>query len=399
MGMSEEVGGRHPAKKSGGMRRMRRHEAIAMASQDFLDRPDQISTITRSLFHRLTVDAIPVLQGATSKQVDVDAWFARSPVEKRLVIARGQQQALRSALTHLVFMQLAAGILPLLERNETLALPPEERCSGDAYICDVIKMPYLGVYHQFMLAGARWIQQPALRFIESLRSPGHRYHQLFAATYESQAVVRKYRIEQQKNKPHRADRGIIRDSEDFQAYQPLFIANFQDVMIALVAAQKAYRAQVNKKDDNRPRPEAIARFALANLDTLFLPAYMKRETALRKMSHPAIRYANQPMKEKPFADMPPIFSVVGDLPQLKLDLAPEFAYLKSVSHSFCAGIVTHRSRSRRGQEIAERLLSVAGVPSGRSPESPNYGRVDPVTVLGIIGVRIAKDTIFRERPF
>ena len=399
MGIGEKVGGWHPTQKSGGMRRMRRHEAIATASQDFLDRPDQISTIAWNLFNRLTVDAIPVLQGVTSKEVDVDAWFARSPVEKRLVIARGQQQALRSALAHLVFIQLAESILPLLERNESLALPPEEMCGGDAYICDVIKTPYLGVYHQFMLAGARWIQQPALRFIESLRSPEHRYHQLFAVTHEIQAVVRKYRIEQQQNKLHRADHGIIRDFEDFQTYQPLFIANFQDVMIALVAAQKAYLARVNKKDDNCRRPEAVARFVLANLDTLFLPAYMKREAALKKMSHPAIRYANQPMKEKPFADMPSIFSVVGDLPQLKLDLAPEFAYLKSVSHSFCAGIVTHRSKSRRGQEIAERLLSVAGVPTGRSPESPNYGRVDPVTILGIIGVRIAKDTIFRERPF
>ena len=397
--MSEEVGGRHPTQKSGGMRRIRRHEAIATASQDFLDRPDQISAITRDLFHRLTVDAVLVLQGATSKEIDVDAWFARSPVEKRLVIARGQQQALRSALAHLVFIQLAESVLPLLERNETLALPPEERCGDDAYICDVIKTPYLGVYHQFMLAGARWIQQPALRFIESLRSPGHRYHQLFAATYEIQAGVRKCRIEQQKNKLHRADHGMIRDPEDFQAYQPLFIANFQDVMIALVAAQKAYLARVNKEDDNCPRPEAVARFALANLDTIFLPAYMKRDAALRKMSHPAIRYANQPMKEKPFADMPPIFSVVGDLPQIKLGLAPEFAYLKSVSHSFCAGIVAHRSKRRRGKEIAERLLSVAGVPSGRSPESPNYGRVDPVTILGILGCRIAKDTIFCEPPF
>ena len=213
--MSEEVGGRHPVKKGASGRRIRRHEAIATASQDFLDRPDQISTITRNLFHCLAVDAIPVLQGATSKEVDVDAWFARSPVEKRLVIARGQQQALRSALAHLVFIQLTKSILPLLERNETLALPPEERRGGDAYLCDVIKTPYLGVYHQFMLAGARWIQQPALRFIESLRSPGHRYHQLFAATHEIQAVVRKCRIEQQQNKRHRADHGIISNRHTF----------------------------------------------------------------------------------------------------------------------------------------------------------------------------------------
>jgi len=396
--MSEETGGRHPVKEGVSTGRKRRHEIIAAASQDFLDKPNQIWTVNERLFYSLVVDAIPALRNNASEDVDIGAWFARSPVEKRLLIARGQQQALRSALTHLVFIWLAERVLALLEREESLTPPTEETCSNHAYVCDVIKTPYRGAYHQFMLAGVWWIQQPALHFIKSLKRVGHPYHGLFTATHEIQSVVHRQRIEQQQNKPHRTGQGLIRDPEDFRSYQPLFIANFQDVMITLVAAQKAYLARVNEKDDNCPQPDAVARFALANLDTLFLPAHMKREMALKKISHPAIQYANQPMKEKPFADMPPLFAAAGELPQPKLDLAPEFAYLKSVMQSFCAGIITHRSNSRRGQEIAERLLSVAGVPSGRSPDSPDYGKIDPITILGIIGIYVAKDTIFRECP-
>lgn len=396
--MSGEADGGCPVTEAPGARRKRHHEIITTASQDFLDKPDQVHALNRDLFCSLAANAIPALEGKIAEKNNIGEYLANSPIEKRLLIARGQHQALRSALTHLVFMELAESVLPLLERDEALLLSAQEICGGGTYVCGVIKTPYLGAYHQFMLCGVRWIQQPALRFIELLRRPGHPYHQLFVATYEAQSVVRGQRLEQQRRRPHHTYQGIIRDPENFQSYQPLFIANLEDVMITLVAAQKAYLARANKKNGNCPRPEMIARLVLTNLETFSLPARMKREAALKKLSHPAIRYANQPMKDNPFAQMPSIFVVVGDLPQLKLDLAPEFTYLKSVSQSFCAGVIAHRSGGRRGQEVAERLLSVAGVPSGRPPDNPDYGKIDPITALVIIGVHIAKDTIFRESP-
>jgi hypothetical protein len=399
--MSGEAGGGcqvEEGPEGPGTRRKRDHGMIATASQDFLDKPDQVRAVNRDLFGSLVVNAIPALEGEIAERKNAGEYFANSPVGKRLLIARGQHQALRSALTHLVFTELVEGILPLLEKGEALPLSAQEMRSSDAYVCGVIKTPYLGAYHQFMLVGGRWVQQPALRFIELLKRPDHRYHQLFVATYEAQSMVRRQRLEQQRYGSHHAYHGIIRDPEEFQSYQPLFIANLEDVMIALVAAQQAYRARAEKKYDSCMQSETIARLVLANLDTFSLPTRMKRDAALKKLSHPAIQYANQPMKENPFAYMPSMFDVVGDLPQPKLDLAPEFAYLKSVSQSFCAGVVAHRSSGRRGQEVAERLLSIAGVPSGRSPDNPNYGKIDPITILAIIGVHIAKDTIFRESP-
>jgi hypothetical protein len=399
--MSGEAGEGRQAEEGSdgsGTRIKRDHEMIAAASQDFLDKPDQVCTLNGDLFWSLVVNATPALEAEIAERKNASEYFANSPVGKRLLIARGQHQALRSALTHLVFTELAESILPLLEKGEALPLSAQEMRSSDAYLCGVIKTPYLGAYHQFMLVGVRWIQQPALRFIELLKRPDHRYHQLFVATYEAQSMVRRQRLEQQQRRPHRTYHGIIRDPEEFQSYQPLFIANLEDVMIALVAAQQAYHARADKKYDTCMQSETIARLVLANLDTFSLPARMKQDAALRKLSHPAIQYANQPMRENPFGYMPSIFHVVGGLPQPKLDLTPEFAYLKSVSQSFCAGVVAHRSSDRRGRDVAERLLSIAGVPSGRSPDNPNYGKIDPITTLGIIGVHIAKDTIFRVSP-
>jgi hypothetical protein len=346
----------------------------------------------------LVVGTIPALQGKTPGHKDIDTWFVNSPIERRLLIVRGQQQALRSALAHVVFIELAGGILPLLEGGESLVPSAREMPRGDAYIGDAIRVSYLGGYHQFMLAGVRWIQQPSFDFIESVRKPGHPYHQLLVATCDIHSVVRSARLEQQATGLRTAYQGIIRDPEDLGSYQPLFLGNLQDMIIPLVAAQKAYLARVGAEDEGCPWPEEVVRLVLANLDTLSLLAHMKREAALRKISHPVIRYADRPMEEKPFAPMPPMFVVVGDPGEFRLELAPEFAYLQSAKHSFCAGVITHRSADSRGREIAERLLSVAGIPSGRPPGSPDYGRIDPITILGIIGARIARDTIFRESP-
>jgi hypothetical protein len=398
MGMSGKAGGGCSAKEGPAARRKRYHEIIATASQEFLDKPDQVRAVNRDLFRSLVANDILALESKIAERKNASEHFANSPIGKRLLITRGQHQALRSALAHLVFTELAEDILPLLEKGEALPLPAQEMRNDDAYVCGVTKTPYLGAYHQFMLVGVRWVQQPALRFIELLKRPDHRYHQLFVATYEAQSMLRRHRLEQQRRRPHHTYRGIICDPEEFQSYKPLFIANLEDVMIALVAAQKAYFARVAKEDDNCPRSETIARLVLANLDTFSLPARMKREAALKKLSHPAIQYANQPMTNNPFVYMPSVFDVVGELPQLKLDLAPEFAYLKSVNQSFCAGVVAHRSSGRRGREVAEKLLSIAGVSSGRSPDNPDYGKIDPITTLGIIGVHIAKDTIFRVNP-
>jgi hypothetical protein len=397
--MCGEAGSECPVGEAPGTRRRRHYEIIATASQDFLNKPDQVHATNRDLFCSLIADVIPELKDDVAGGNDVRAHLVSSPIEKRLLIARGQHQALRSALVHLVFVELAAGVLPVLERKETLTFPAQEARSGDSYACNVIKAPYRGAYHQFMLAGARWVQQPAVEFIESLRSPEHSYHQLFAATHEAQCAVRRQRIEQQRRRPHHTFQAIIRDPEDFRSYQPLFIGNLQDILIILVAAQKAYLAHISQEVGGNSQSDAIAKLVLANLDTFSLPARMNQEAALKKISHPAVRYANRPMEAKPFVHMPTIFAVVGDHQNLKLDLTPEYAYLKSVHQSFCAGVVPHRSRDRGGQKVVERLLSVAGVPSGRLSGHQDYGKIDPLTILGIIAVHIAKDTIFRESPF
>jgi hypothetical protein len=396
--MHGEAGEECPIKEARSARRRRHHEIIARASQDFLNKPDQVHATNRALFCSLVADVIPAFEDGTADWNAIRAHFVNSSIEKRLRIVRGQHQALRSAFVHLVFVELAAGVLPSLERKEDLTLPAQEARNGVSYVCDLIKTLYRGAYHQFMLAGARWIQQPALQFIELLRSPKHPYHQLFAATHEAQCAVSGLRSEQQRHRPHHASQAIIRHPEDFRSYQPLFIGNLQDVLILLVAAQKAYLARMNQEDGSNSWSDAIGRLVLANLGTFSLPARMNREAGLKKISHPAIRYANRPMEAKPFAHMPAIFAVTGDRQDLKLDLTPEFAYLKSANQSFCAGVIPHRSHDRRGQEVAERVLSVAGVPTGRLPEHRDYGRIDPLAILGIIGVHIAKDTIFRESP-
>jgi len=236
-----------------------------------------------------------------------------------------------------------------------------------------------------------------LFFTESVKAPDHPYHQLLAATHSAQSTVHGVRTEQYATKFRTAYRGIIRDHEDLVSYRPLFLANFQDMMIPLVAAQKACLARMHGEGGGFPRPEEIARLVLANLDMLSLPARMKREAALKVIPHPVIRYADRPMEDKPFASMPPLF-VLEDAGDLKLKLAPEFAYLQSARHSFCAGLVAHRSSDPRGRETAERLLSAAGLRSGRPPGGPDYGKIDPITILGIIAARIARDTIFRESP-
>ncbi|MDQ3899463.1 MAG: hypothetical protein M3319_03090, partial [Actinomycetota bacterium] len=187
-------------------------------------------------------------------------------------------------------------VLPALEREGTLTLSAQEMRSGDSYVCGVIKTPYRGTYHQFMLAGARWVQQPAVQFIELLRSPGHPYHQLFAATHEAQCALHRQRIEQQQRRSRHTSQAIMSDHDDFRSYQPLFIGNLQDVLIILVAAQKAYLARINQGDRSDSHSDAIARLVLANLDTFSLPARMNQEAALKKIPHPAIRYANRSME-------------------------------------------------------------------------------------------------------
>src|SRR5579884_516597 len=219
-----------------------------------------------------------------------------------------------------------------------------------------------------------------LFFTESVKAPDHPYHQLLAATHSAQSTVHGVRTEQYATKFRTAYRGIIRDHEDLVSYRPLFLANFQDMMIPLVAAQKACLARMYGEGGGFPRPEEIARLVLANLDMLSLPARMKREAALKVIPHPVIRYADRPMEDKPFASMPPLF-VLEDAGDLKLKLAPEFAYLQSARHSFCAGLVAHRSSDPRGRETAERLLSAAGLRSGRPPGGPDYGKIDPITIL------------------
>jgi len=204
-----------PAEDVPGAGRNDRHRIISAASQDFLDKPDQVPIVNMNLFHSLVVDTIPALRGKTSKDKDIDSWFANSPVERRLLIARGQQQALRSALAHVAFIELAGSILALLEGDESLVPSPKEMPQVDAYVGDAISVPYRGGYHQFMLAGVRWIQWPSFDFIESVRNPGHPYHQLLVATHKIQSAVRSGRIEQKDKRSHTAHRGIIRDHEDF----------------------------------------------------------------------------------------------------------------------------------------------------------------------------------------
>jgi hypothetical protein len=393
-----DAAGGCPAEGAPGTIRNERHRIIAAASQDFVDKPDRIPSVNRNLFRSLVAGAIPALQGEIPGDKDVDAWFANSPTERRLLITRGQQQALRSALAHVIFIDLARNILPLLEGDDPLVPPAKEMPPADAYVGDVIKVPYPGEYHQFMLAGVRWIQQPSFKLVDSAKNPGHPYHRLLVATHAIQSAVRSTRMELQGQKFHTVHQGIIRDDEDFDSYRPLFLGNLQDMMIPLVAAQKAYLTQARKESKGPPRPDEIVRLILANLDTLSLPARMKREAALKRIAHPVIRYADQPMEEKPFASMPPMFATAGGPGELRLKLAPEFAYLQSVSSSFCAGLIAHRSADLRGQETAERLLSAAGVPSDRSPASLDYGKIDPITILAIIATRIARDTIFRETP-
>jgi hypothetical protein len=130
-----------------------RHRIISAASQDFLDKPGQVPIVNMNLFRSLVVDTIPALRGKTSKDKDIDSWFANSPVERRLLIGRGQQQALRSALAHAAFIELAGSILALLEGDESLVPSPKEMPQVDAYVGDAIRAPYRGGYHQFMLAG------------------------------------------------------------------------------------------------------------------------------------------------------------------------------------------------------------------------------------------------------
>lgn len=382
-----------------GAQRNDRHRIIETASQGFLDRPGQVATENRNLFRSLVMDAIPALRSGTPKDEDVEEWYVNSPVEKRLLIARGQQQALRSALTHVVFIELASDILSILESGESLVPPTGEMPQDDEYVGDVIRVPYFGEYHRFMLAGVRWIQRPSFDLIESVKSPDHPYYRLLVAAHSIQLTVRGARAEQQDTRSRTAYQGTIRAHEDLATYRPLFLANLQDVMIPLVAAQKAYLSRRHAEDKRSPQPNEIVRLILANLGTLSLPAFMKREAALKVIPHPVIQYADRPMEDKPFASMRPLLVAVGDAEGLRLAPVPEFGYLQSARRSFCAGLIAHRSSDLRGRETAERLLSAAGAPSGRSPRNPDYGKIDPITILGIVGARIARDTIFRESPF
>jgi hypothetical protein len=134
-----------------------------------------------------------------------------------------------------------------------------------------------------MLAGVRWIQWPSFDFIESVRNPGHPYHQLLVATHKIQSAVHSGRIEQKDKRSHTAHRGIIRDHEDFASYRPRFLGNLQDMMIPLVGAQKSLpRPRARKRQEPSMTREEVVRLVLANLDTLSLPARMKREAALKK---------------------------------------------------------------------------------------------------------------------
>src|ERR1700759_5257343 len=89
-----------------GTRIKRDHEMITAASQGFLDKPDQVCTVNGDLFWSLVVNAIPALEAGIADRKNASEYFANSPVGKRLLIARGQHQALRSALSHLVFTEL-----------------------------------------------------------------------------------------------------------------------------------------------------------------------------------------------------------------------------------------------------------------------------------------------------
>ncbi len=376
-----------------------RHRIIEIASQGFLDRPDQVAAENRNLFRSLVMDAIPSLRSGTPKGEDVEEWYVNSPVEKRLLIARGQQQALRSALTHAVLIELASDILPILESGESLVPLTGEMPRDDEYVGDVIRVPYFGEYHRFMLAGVRWIQRPSFDLIESVKNPDHPYHRLLVTAHSIQLTVRSARAEQHDTRSRTAYQGTIRAHEDLAAYRPLFLANLQDMMIPLIAAQKAYLSRRHVEDKRSPQSKEIVRLVLANLGTLSLPALMKREAALKVIPHPVIQYAERPMEDKPFASMRPLLVAVGDVEGLRLAPAPEFAYLQSARRSFCAGLIAHRSSYLRGRETAEKLLSAAGAPSGRSPGDPDYGKIDPITILGIVGAHIARDTIFRESPF
>jgi hypothetical protein len=378
----------------------RRHDIIARASEDFLDKPEQVTTVGRQLFQDLVSNTIPALHGKTVNHEEAAAWFANIPAERRLLIARGQHQALRAALTHVAFTEIARHALPLLEGTEPLIPHDQETVPHDAYVGDAIGTPYRGQYHQFMLAGVRWVQRPSFDFVDAIKRPDHPYHELFVATYAARCALRGIRGERHRERTHSGYPRSVRKAEDAASYRPSFLGNLQDIMITLVAAQKAYIATA-EKDGKRALldPHLVARFVLNNLDTFSLPARMKRDAALKKISHPTVRYVSRPMDEKPFAAMPSIFVAVGDSPDLRLEPVPDLMYLKSSHPSFCAGIVPHRSPDLSTRRVVETVLAAAGVPSGRSPHSPDYGRIDPLTILAIIGTRIAEDTIFREHPF
>lgn len=396
--MHEEVAGR--AVGAGCAQLKSRYEIIAKASQGFLDKPEQVASINSKLFYDLVVNAVP---GFRSKAIDSDEagwWFLKSSVEKKLLIVRGQHQALRSALAHLAIAEVARRALPALEGTEPLMPAAQETIPRDAYVGDAIGIPYRGQYHQFMLAGVWWVQRPSLDFVAAVKRPDHTYYELFVETYTAQCALRRTRLEWQGEGSHSGHPWTLREIEDVASYRPSFLGNLQDIMITLVAAQKAYIAAQAEKDNTRalPDPRGIARFVLDNLDIFSLPARMKRDAALRKISHPVLRYASRLMDEKPFADMPPIFVAGGACPELTLELVPELMYLRSANPSFCAGIIPHRSPDLSTRRVVEKVLSAAGVPSGRTPHSPDYGKIDPLTLLTIIGTRIAEDTIFREHP-
>jgi hypothetical protein len=397
--MHEEVAG--GAVGAGCAQLKSRYQIIARASQGLLDKPEQVASINSKLFYDLVVNAVP---GFHSKAIDPEEarwWFLKSSVEKRLLIVRGQHQAFRSALAHLAFVEIARRVLSLIEGAEPLMPAAQETIPHDAYVGDAIGIAYRGQYHQFMLAGVWWVQRPSLDFVGAVRKPNHPYHKLFVATYAAQCALRRIRMEWQREGSGNTHPWILRQLEDVASYQPSFLGNLQDIMITLVAVQKAYIAAQAEKDNKRalPDPHRIARFVLDNLDIFSLPARMKRDAALRKISHPVLRYTSRPMDEKPFADIPPIFVAGGASPELKLELVPELMYLRSANPSFCAGIIPHRSPDLSTRRVVEKVLSAAGVPSGRTAHGPDYGKIDPLTLLAIIGTRIAEDTIFREHPF
>ncbi len=389
-------------------KKKRRRAIIVKASQAFVDNPRQTDDIKKQLFFDLATNQIPKLQGKSEE--GIKEGFNNSPVGARLKIVRGMHQALRGALSHLAFARITEGILPSLENNlkgNSLIPSAKDVPHNDAYICEEIDARYQGQDHVFMITGVYWTKQQASDFFDSIKrkGPEHKYYSLLTATHEVNIefgnLVREQKENDAKKGSKKRRKHII--YEDFESYQPRFLANLNETMRLLVAAQMGYIQRLESEGINSlPHPDEVVNLVLRNLETFSLPANMESAEFILKFPDLQKQDPDQssvPLYvQKPFADMRQIFTVVGPLEAPVLELAPEFLYLYDAVPRFCGGNIEFQSRDEKSAETTERLLFTAGLPQ-RSSEDPAYGRIDAVKNISILGAYIARDTIFTVSPY